>query len=242
MPAHIDPRDLEQDALLGLCASEQAWSFEEDTSFEAYATVRMRGTLLDGLRKSDPVGRLIRSRLRRLAACQTRLEHALGRRPRSAELAAELGWSLDEIFACTQYAAGVGGQELLDDLRDESLAADPVQTLTSRQEQASLAQALETLALHERAILALHFEHGWMYWQIGKWLGVSESRAQQLAQEALDRLRHLLQDPAALPATPSPGRAARKKEPGHAGFEDARKIKTPAPPDAWPLRANVPPK
>jgi RNA polymerase sigma factor for flagellar operon FliA len=258
MPPGVDVQDLEQDALLGLCESKKAWEVDRGSSFDAYAVVRMRGAMVDALRKDDSVSRLARTHLKMLAAAHERLAHRLGRKPRSTELAEEMGWTLEQVHACKQYAGSAAPQSLsaedvLEDFVVADDTADPSQELAARQESERLARALEQLALHERAVLALHFEHGWMYWQIGKWLGVSASRAQQLGEEALARLRTILAPepktssrPSRRPGT-SKGSGARasagaKKEPGQAGFEGSRKLRTREPPGAWRPPGSAPPR
>ena len=202
LPPSIDPRDLAQEGLTALADSPQVWAQEDEARFDAHALVRMRGAMVDALRRDDPAGRVQRTRARLLARAQTRLTHALGREPRTSEVACALGWSVNEVFACQAETGQLAMH--VDEVTEADWAAvaqspavqqaaDPSDRLVLSQARTALAAAVAQLAPHERAILTLHTEHDWLYWQIGKWLGVSESRAQQLGQEALVRLSDLAQ-------------------------------------------------
>lgn len=190
VPATVRPEDLEGAALLGL--TEAAGRFDErhPDAFVAFAARRIRGAVLDELRRHDPLSRRGRAAVKKLERTNFELRTKLGRDPSDDELLAELGWTEDEL---ERHRIGAETSRL-----DVSECADlmTVDPTTQPDEQAALRQIKERLvealgALPERdlKILNMYYVEGLTLKEIGSLLGVSESRVCQLHGRALSRLK-----------------------------------------------------
>jgi RNA polymerase sigma factor for flagellar operon FliA len=162
---------------------------------------RIRGAILDDLRQQDWVPRSVRGRAREVERALERLGGKLQRQPSDAELAAELDISvkdLHDLYAQLQLtsvvaldelvAAGRGTASLAETLPDEG-AEDPVATLVDLDNRRQLAGAIEQLTERDRIVVTLYYFENLTLAEIGKVLGVTESRVCQLHTRAVLRLR-----------------------------------------------------
>ncbi|MBV9845346.1 MAG: FliA/WhiG family RNA polymerase sigma factor [Kutzneria sp.] len=201
LPAHVDVADLIQSGIFGLVDAIEKFEPERGLKFETYAMQRIRGAILDELRSQDWVPRSVRSRARDVERALERLGARLQRTPTDGELASELGISIDELrelYAQLQLtsvaaldeliAAGRGGASLAETLPDD-YAEDPVATLVDQDSRRQLAAAIEQLAERDRIVVTLYYFENLTLAEIGKVLGVTESRVCQLHTRAVLRLR-----------------------------------------------------
>jgi RNA polymerase sigma factor FliA len=201
LPAHIDVADLVQSGIFGLVDAIEKFEPERGLKFETYAMQRIRGAILDELRSQDWVPRSVRGRARDVERALERLGARLQRTPSDQELADELGISLSDVkdlyaqFNLTSVvaldelmSAGRGTASLAETLPDDA-ADDPVAALVDQDSRRQLAEAIGQLAERDRIVVTLYYFENLTLAEIGKVLGVTESRVCQLHTRAVLRLR-----------------------------------------------------
>lgn len=194
VPKTISMSDLVSCGWLGLMeAFTRAAPEMPGEEFEAYASYRIRGAMLDYLRSLDSATREMRRTSRRLARTLKDLQRSLGRAPTEDETARAMGVTPAEYQnVLTRVAsAGMSRLELMDfDQSDLESHAQPIDDEVSRREVASLlSQAITTLPPRLQQVLALYYQKECTLKEIGAVLGVTESRVSQLHTEAVHRLR-----------------------------------------------------
>lgn len=208
LPAHVEVSDLIQSGIFGLVDAIEKFEPERGLKFETYAMQRIRGAILDDLRTQDWVPRSIRGRAREVERANERLSAKLQRTPRDSEVAAELGISVPELrdlYAQLRLtsvvaldvllAAGRPDGSLADSLPDEA-ADDPVANLVDQDNRRLLAEAIAQLVERDRIVVTLYYFENLTLAEIGRVLGVTESRVSQLHTRAVLRLRAKLQEQA----------------------------------------------
>jgi RNA polymerase sigma factor FliA len=206
LPAHIDHADLVQSGIFGLVDAIERFEPGRGLKFEIYAMQRIRGAILDDLRALDWVPRSVRSRAREIERAMERLEAKLHRTASDAEVAGELDITvgeLRELFAQLQLtsvaaldelvAAGRGAGSLAETLPDHR-AEDPVAAMEDRENRRLLVEAIAQLGERDRTVVTLYYFENLTLAEIGKVLGVTESRVCQLHTRAVLRLRAKLND------------------------------------------------
>ena len=206
LPAHVDVGDLVQSGIFGLVDAIDRFEPERGLKFETYAMQRIRGGILDDLRAQDWVPRSVRSRAREVERALERLEARLLRTASDAEVADELGLSvsdLRDLYAQLQLTSvvaldelvtvGRGGTSLAETLPDDSMP-DPGAVMDGVESRRLLAQAVSQLVERDRVVVTLYYFENLTLAEIGKVLGVTESRVCQLHTRAVLRLRTKLLD------------------------------------------------
>ncbi|UJW35987.1 FliA/WhiG family RNA polymerase sigma factor [Saccharothrix sp. AJ9571] len=201
LPTHVDVGDLVQSGIFGLVDAIEKFEPERGLRFETYAMQRIRGAILDDLRSQDWVPRVVRSRAREAERAMERLGARLNRTPTDAELAAELEISVDDLrdlYGQLQLtsvvaledlvAVGKDSGSLVDTLPDDD-AVDPVAVLVDQDNRRQLAEAIAQLTERDRIVVSLYYFESLTLAEIGKVLGVTESRVSQLHTRAVLRLR-----------------------------------------------------
>lgn len=203
LPASVQVDDLIQNGLLGLLDSINRFETGLGAQFETYATQRIRGAMLDGLRENDWLPRGLRREMRRIEAMISQLEQANGRAPSEIELAQGLGMTLADYQKTLQEARGhqiVYFEDFVSDDADEGFLerhftdndADPASMLEDQDVKKHLVTAIENLPEREKLMMALYYEQELNLREIGEVLGVTESRVCQLHSQAIARLRATL--------------------------------------------------
>lgn len=201
LPAYVDVADLIQSGIFGLADAIEKFEPERGLKFETYAMQRIRGAILDELRSQDWVPRSVRGRARDVERALERLGGQLQRTPTDEELASELQISTHELrdlyaqFRLTSVVAldelivpGRGADSLADTLPDDG-ADDPVASLVDQDNRRQLVDAIEQLADRDRTVVTLYYFENLTLAEIGRVLGVTESRVCQLHTRAVLRLR-----------------------------------------------------
>jgi RNA polymerase sigma factor for flagellar operon FliA len=208
LPAHVEEADLISYGLEGLINAIGRFEPEREIKFETYAITRIKGEIIDALRKLDWVPRSVRARAREIERAHAKLEHRLHRTPTDEELAVELGLSVDEfqeslmkisnstIVALDELwsvSDSSGDQvSLLDTIHDPD-APDPAALLDASEIKNRLSDAIADLPEREKLVIALYYYENLTLREIGEILGVTESRVSQLHTKAVLRLKSRLQ-------------------------------------------------
>lgn len=199
LPASVQFEDLVQNGMLGLLDALDRYETGFGAQFETYATQRVRGAMLDGLRENDWLPRNLRRELRRIEAAINQLEHEHGRAPSERELAEALGMTLADYQKTLHEArghqlvyfddfAGDGDEDFLERHFTDN-DADPASILEDKSVKETLVKAIGRLPEREKLMMALYYEQELNLREIGEVMGVTESRVCQLHSQAIARLR-----------------------------------------------------
>lgn len=194
VPSHIGINDLIGWGWVGLTEAfnraDEAMPIEE---FEAYASYRIKGAMLDFLRQSDPTAREMRNASRRVARAIASTTAKLGRPPEEEEIAKALGVNVDDYrdLLTRLGGAGMSRLEMIDFDSTDVASTDeaPDEAAAKRMLVSSVAEAVELLPTRLQQVLALYYQEECTLKEVGAVLGVSESRVSQLHTEAMHRLR-----------------------------------------------------
>lgn len=200
LPLQVERADLTQAGFLGLMDAAARFDWDKGVRFKTYAELRIRGAILDSLRELDWVPRSLRRKRRELASARSALEKRLGRAPEEAELASELKLSIGDLRAAAERVrraeVASGTAESVDRIApalSDPNAVDPLRDLERRELSLLLARAIDGLPDRERLVLNLYYNDELTMKEVGRALGVNESRVSQIHSKAIARLRVRLQ-------------------------------------------------
>jgi RNA polymerase sigma factor for flagellar operon FliA len=186
----VAPEDLWSAGAMGLLEAARRFDASRDVRFESFAEHRIRGAMVDELRRIDHLPRRLREQADKVERTQARLRQELSREPTADELSGEAGVGSEELASLVSVAQPHVQV-------DETLHA-PVVPSDEQVERAQQARALTAAvaALPERLqlVLSLHYVEGLTYREIAKILDVSEPRVCQIHGEAIAKLRAEMDD------------------------------------------------
>ncbi len=197
LPPSVQVDDLIQAGMIGLLEASRNYDATQGASFETYAGIRIRGSMLDEVRKNNWAPRTLNRKMRQISEAIHAIEGIEGRDARDAEVANRLGISLDEYHRILRDASGrtvfgfddlVSGDESLSESLVDSFAG-PLEEFEMAEFKGSLAGALSGLPDRERMVMSLYYYEELNLREIGAVLDVSESRVCQIHSQALFRLR-----------------------------------------------------
>jgi RNA polymerase sigma factor for flagellar operon FliA len=199
LPSHILIDDLYSAGLLGFLRAVDDFDPDRGVEFGAYASQRIRGAIFDELRRLDWVPRGVRRRAREAERAIERLSQRLDRAPTDEEVAGELGIDVEDyqrslgegvsLLSLDAVASRDGdGNSVLDTVEDTE-NADPFRALMTKERRAILGRLIDDLPQRERQVLALYYFEELTMAEVGRVLGVTESRVSQLHSSAVLRLR-----------------------------------------------------
>lgn len=204
MSADADPDEMVNIGTLGLMSALESFDEGRGLAFSTYAVPRIRGAILDELRRQDHVPRSIRRKTRDIAQAREALMRELGRAPRDGELAAQLGigtetlwhWQADMERTLQVSLDGndgdreEGGAAPIDFLQVSADSADA--RLEQEEQVAALRTAILELKDQQRTVLSLYYFEELNAREIAEVLNISESRVSQIRSKALSQLRILM--------------------------------------------------
>lgn len=202
VPGGLDRDDLYGFGMIGLIAAADSFEPERGLKFSTFAYAKIRGAILDEVRRSDFLPRGWRERVRALDKVVSELEQENGIAPTPEELAARMGVSVeevDEILASARGATEVSIDEewsssqlslLLSDPRSE----DPVGSASWVELKELLVQFIQSLPEQEKTVITLYYGENLLLRDISQVLGVTESRVSQILTRATERLRLKLKE------------------------------------------------
>jgi len=195
LPNGVDRDDLFGYGMLGLIAAADSWDASRGLKFSTYAYSRMRGAILDELRRMDFLPRGRRERVRELDRLVAELEQRNGAPPTPEEMADSLGVPIEEVDEIL-LSARSAGQTSLDDglaphlslLLADPRSSDPVGSVEWEETKEVLREAISALPEQEKTVITLYYAEDLLLKEISDVLGVTESRASQIHSRALYRL------------------------------------------------------
>lgn len=204
LPSSVFKEDLISHGLLGLYDALEKFDPSRDLQFNTYASIRVRGAIIDGLRKEDWLPRTMRDKIKEIESTTEKLQQRYGRTVRSAEVAQELGVSEGEVeksMAAYAHANFLSIDEKTDDSeRDETYAAsikdeqgETPEEYTSKVEQMNeLATYIEKLTEQEQLVISLFYYDEMTLTEIGHILNLSTSRISQIHSKSIFRLQQMM--------------------------------------------------
>lgn len=202
LPDSVLVDDLIQAGMIGLLEAAKNFDGTKGASFETYAGIRIRGSMLDEIRKGDWTPRSVHRNARMIADKISILESELGRDVKDTEVAEALDVSIDQYHVMLKEAnAGkiigiddLGVSEDVISVKDDDSEDDTYDGIEHNHFKSSLASAIKTLPEREALILSLYYDDELNLREIGDILSVSESRVSQIHSQAMVRLRSRLRE------------------------------------------------
>lgn len=199
----VNKDDLLSYAVLGLIDAIDRYNPQQGASFEAFASPRIRGAVLDALRRLDWAPRSLRASEAQLRQVFGRLEAQLGHPPTTAEAAASMGISemeLDSLLGEVARTSLVSLDDLVAGMDSSPLAEfalgseadDPYHDSERSEARSRLAGAIAALPEREKQIVSLYYFQELTFKEIGLILGVTEQRVSQIHARAMLRMSHKL--------------------------------------------------
>jgi RNA polymerase sigma factor for flagellar operon FliA len=206
LPPSVDVGDLVQAGMIGLLEAARNFSTEHSASFETYAGIRIRGAMLDELRRTDWTPRSVHRKVREVAEVVRQIENEMGADAEGAEVMKRLGMTADEYHQVLADAAsarllsltapdsddGGEGNGLMDVADHKQL--NPQERIERSGMLAALTKSISGLPDREQLVMSLYYEQELNLKEIGLVLGVTESRVCQIHGQALIRLRSRMSD------------------------------------------------
>ena len=208
LPSMVEHADLVSYGMFGLIDAIEKYELGRSVKFESYASSRIRGAIIDELRAMDWVPRSVRTKARAVDRAYSELESTMHRSPTEVEVAGHLQMTVDELRSIFSQLSSVnvaaldemlggddrpGSVSLGDTLGDER-SEDPARSIEAQETKFLLARAIEQLGERERMVVVLYYYEGMTLAEIGRLLGVTESRISQMHTAAMARLRARLVD------------------------------------------------
>ncbi|MEH6470197.1 MAG: RNA polymerase sigma factor FliA [Halopseudomonas sp.] len=198
LPSSVILEDLVQSGMVGLLEAARKYDASKGASFETYAGIRIRGAIIDEVRKGDWTPRSVHRNGRRVAECIKVVESRTGRDAQDIDVAQEMGVSLDDYYGLLKDTSG-SRLFSFDELREsndhsvgEEIAsgdAHPDELHEDGAFKKAMIEAIGLLPEREKLVFALYYDEELNLKEIGQVLGVSESRVSQIHSQAALRLR-----------------------------------------------------
>ncbi|MFT7680516.1 MAG: RNA polymerase sigma factor for flagellar operon FliA [Planctomycetota bacterium] len=200
LPGRIEREDLMGYGMIGLLSAADAFDPGRGLAFSTFAYSRVRGAILDELRRADFLPRGRRERVRALNGAMRKLEQKDGCKPSLEQVAAELEVGLEEVdeillSASSAAQASLDDGDVADGLRSflrDPKSEDPVESAEWNEMKDLLVQVITELSDAEQTVITLYYSEELLLREIGDVLGVTESRASQIHSRALYRLNRAL--------------------------------------------------
>ncbi|MDO9536570.1 MAG: FliA/WhiG family RNA polymerase sigma factor [Bacillota bacterium] len=205
LPSHVEEDELVASGVIGLLEALDRFDPSFDAGFITFATWRIRGAMLDELRKVTWMPRSMYQKLRQLKNAEQEMGHKLGREPSLQELSTELKWTpeaVSQVYAQVNCSSLISLESLLfapsSDMGEEIFSGDspfltPEDSLEKSERSEVLAGVIEELSEREKLVLALYYKEELTLREIGQVLKVSTARVSQIHARCLIKMREKLE-------------------------------------------------
>ncbi|MBE5923709.1 MAG: FliA/WhiG family RNA polymerase sigma factor [Lachnospiraceae bacterium] len=195
----VEYDDLVGYGIFGLIDAIDKFDFDKKIKFETYASLRIRGSILDQIRKMDWIPRSVRQKQKQIEAAIASLEKEKGANVKDEDIAEKLGISLDE-FRNWESQANISNIASLDEFMEQGTEGgvkefrnttylEPEESLDNDEVKRMLMEALELLTEKEKKVVLLYYYEDLTLKEVAKVLDVSESRISQLHSKALEKMK-----------------------------------------------------
>jgi RNA polymerase sigma factor for flagellar operon FliA len=198
LPPNISKEELIGPGVLGLFDAIDKFDSKRGVKFRTYANLRIKGAILDELRKMDWISRSVRRNINRIEDAIRTLELKLGREPKDDEIAEEMGLEMDSYYRMISRSQGVNLLSLDELMLDGTTfkvskqASDqpsPIDELKVKEIKSIIFKAMSTLSKKEQIVLSLYYYDELTLKEIAQVLSLTESRISQIHSKAIIRLR-----------------------------------------------------
>ena len=206
VPSFMNKDDMRSAGMLGLIDAANKFDASKNILFKTFAEYRIRGAILDEMRKLDWFSRTLRDKQSRIGRTISDLELKFGRDPEDFEVAEAMGVSLDEYRKSLSEVSHLGcvslnetldhseeGRSFMDSIIDEREGSSPSHRLEQHQLTRVIAEVLSQLSVKERQVVALYYYEELTQKEIAEAMDLSEGRVSQLHSQALIKLKHKVQ-------------------------------------------------
>ncbi|MCJ8006289.1 FliA/WhiG family RNA polymerase sigma factor [Lederbergia wuyishanensis] len=203
LPRNVSREELKSLGLMGLLDALNKYDISRDLKFDTYASFRIRGAIIDGLRKEDWLPRSTRDKVKKIETITNMLEQKLLRHASIEEIASESGFSEDEVCKTLNehfYASVLSMDEQIYDQDDDSHSHNihdeetltPEEQIVKKEWLNDLEVALAELNEKEQLVLSLFYKEELTFTEIGEILQLSTSRISQIHSKAIVKLKNVL--------------------------------------------------
>jgi len=205
LPASVSIDELIDAGVIGLLESIDRYDTQASVKFETYAFTRVRGAMMDELRKMDWAPRSLREKTKRLDEAHRVLASKFGRQPSNEEIADHLKISLDKFHQISKEVgavnpisldkeifSGTGESTNLYDIVEEKDMITPLKSLEDKELKSLMVKEIEKLPRNEKLVIALYYYEELTLREIGDILNLSESRISQIHSKVVKKLKTAL--------------------------------------------------
>lgn len=206
LPGNVSKDDIQSFGLLGLYDALKKFDPQRDLKFDTYASFRVRGAIMDGLRKEDWLPRSIRDKTKKIEQAEQHLEQNLKRKIQPEEIAAELGMTTEDVETTVKdalFANVLSIEEKIKGSQSEpqegigytipdEKAVQPDWHLEESEVKQELALSIKALKENEQIVISLFYHDELTLTEIGQVLGLTTSRISQIHRKAIFQLKNIL--------------------------------------------------
>ncbi|MEC2160323.1 FliA/WhiG family RNA polymerase sigma factor [Virgibacillus halodenitrificans] len=205
LPSNVSKDDIKSFATFGLYDALNKFEPDRDLKFDTYASFRIRGSIMDGLRKEDWLPRSLREKTKKIEQVAQELEQSLYRKPTTEEIANKIGFTVKEVenvLRDSLFSNFLSMDENPKDMENDkdrngySLPDDttitPENSLLFKELKEELANGMKTLNENEQMVISLFYNDELTLTEIGQVLGLTTSRISQIHKRSILKLRSTL--------------------------------------------------
>ncbi|WP_382397073.1 FliA/WhiG family RNA polymerase sigma factor [Lentibacillus salinarum] len=205
LPANVSKDDLNSFGMIGLYDALTKFQHTRELKFDTYASFRIRGAIMDGLRKEDWLPRSIRDKTKKVEQASQELEQTYQRQPTSEEIAEKAGMSVDEVEESVRHTLVANLLSIEEKPTQESeykegvghtvpdhLSVQPDEYMLQSELKNELVESMQSLNQNEQLVVSLFYHQELTLTEIGQVLELTTSRISQIHRKAIFKMRQSL--------------------------------------------------